>query len=140
MSNPITFYYTNVLTSLFIEQTSADNPGGPGSGPGIRFQDIGNAGDWWAMMNGPIVDGLYWEDWYNREAVSDGNYIYYENKMLGVPRLRQLRVAPGTCKVYSLFQNSIPDCYDAYTIFNEDKTPYGIYNANTTQDQMNDTA
>ena len=40
------------------------------------------------------MDGLYWENWYNQEAVDeqDLGYIYYENKLLGVPRIRQLKV------------------------------------------------
>lgn len=40
------------------------------------------------------MDGLYWESWYNQESIdeSDLGYIFYENKLLGVPRVRQLKV------------------------------------------------
>ena len=40
------------------------------------------------------MDGLYWETWYNNKAIDkdDLGYIYYENKLLGVPRIRQLKV------------------------------------------------
>ena len=45
------------------------------------------------FAEGPLVDGLYWETWYNGRNVSDDElgYIFYENKLLGVPRLRQLK-------------------------------------------------
>ena len=46
------------------------------------------------FAEGPLVDGLYWETWYNERNVSEEElgYIFYENKLLGVPRLRQLKV------------------------------------------------
>jgi len=46
------------------------------------------------FSEGPLLDGLYWETWYNNKPVSEENrgYIYYENKLLGVPRIRQLKV------------------------------------------------
>ena len=42
----------------------------------------------------PLMDGLYWEKWYNDRNVSTDElgYIFYENKLLGVPRMRQLKV------------------------------------------------
>lgn len=41
------------------------------------------------------MDGLYWEKWYNNENISqeDLGYIYYENKLLGVTRMRQIKVS-----------------------------------------------
>ena len=38
------------------------------------------------------MDGLYWETWYNSRNLTDDEkgYIYYESKLLGVPRLRQV--------------------------------------------------
>ena len=44
-----------------------------------------------------MVDGLYWETWYNNQSVSQDElgYIFYENKLLGVPRMRQLKVNQG---------------------------------------------
>lgn len=133
MSNPITYYYTNVLAKLFLQQNT-------NSAPGTNFQGIGSSDDWWAVMRGPILDGLYWDNWYNGEAVQKTNFIYHENKLLGVPRLRQLRVKKNSCKVHSLFKNSIDDCYDSYSIFSEEKEPFGIYFGNETKEAMNDTA
>jgi len=43
-----------------------------------------------------LINGLYkdWETYYNSDNVTgeDLGYIYFENKMLGVPRLRQIKV------------------------------------------------
>ena len=53
-----------------------------------------------------MISGLYsdWETYYNKDNVTgdDLGYIYYENKMLGVPRLRQLKVYYLTIALYIL--------------------------------------
>ena len=53
---------------------------------------------------GPLLDGLYWEKYYNGQNVSKDHegYIYFENKILGRPRLRQVRVRNDSC-VYVCF-------------------------------------
>ena len=68
------------------------------------------------FAEGPMVDGLYWETWYNDKNVSKDElgYIFYENKILGVARLRQLRVRNDSCTVHDDFKNEIPACYDTY--------------------------
>jgi hypothetical protein len=45
-------------------------------------------------MNGPVLTGLYDPVWYNGENLTSSQYGYvlFENKLLGFPRLRQLRV------------------------------------------------
>jgi hypothetical protein len=46
-------------------------------------------------MENPILNGLYNQKWYNDgEPPEDQNgYVLFENKILGPPRLRQLRVS-----------------------------------------------
>jgi hypothetical protein len=46
-------------------------------------------------MNGPIFDSLYNQKWYNDQDLTKEQYGYvlFENKILGSPRLRQLRVS-----------------------------------------------
>ena len=60
------------------------------------------------------MDGLYWEKWYNDRNVSTDElgYIFYENKLLGVPRLRQLKVSKETNNFYS--SKNIPISYYVY--------------------------
>ena len=45
-------------------------------------------------MRGPVLDGLFHQKWYNGEELSteQSGYVLFENKILGLPRLRQLRV------------------------------------------------
>ena len=65
----------------------------------------------------PLLDGLYWEKWYNEEPVAteELNFLYYENKMLGVPRLRQLQVRDDSCTVHDDFAKEITACYASYS-------------------------
>ena len=48
----------------------------------------------WDYAENSLVDGLYWEHWYNGEAIpeEDTGYIFFENKLLGAPRIRQIKV------------------------------------------------
>lgn len=74
------------------------------------------------------MDGLYWEEYYNGEQVpnEDLGYIYFENKLLGVPRIRQLRVRNDSCEVYKLFSEAIPLCYGEWKKSNNDESPFGL--------------
>lgn len=82
------------------------------------------------FAEGPLIDGLYWETWYNDQNVSSDQlgYIYYENKLLGVPRFRQLKVHNQSCEVHDDFKNEIHVCYDAYSEAIEDREPFGKNN------------
>ena len=131
MTSSINYYFTNVMMSLFLNQNTVDGTAG------VNFNGMGSMDDFWSVHQGPILDGLYMNEWYNGNA-SEPGYIYYENKLLGVPRLRQMRVKKGSCKVHPLFKTSIADCYDSYSYFSEDQTPFGPYLAD--QSNMVDTA
>ncbi|CAF0799310.1 unnamed protein product [Didymodactylos carnosus] len=81
-------------------------------------------------MDGPIVEGLYNEKWYNDDNITAAQYGYvlYENKILGRPRLRQLRVTNHSCTVHKKFQALIPECFAPYGSNKEDKSLYGPVN------------
>lgn len=76
------------------------------------------------FAKGPLLNGLYWEKWYNDQPVpaEQIGYIYYENKLLGVPRMRQLKVSSNSCQVHDDFADVIRECYDSYSENLEDKT------------------
>lgn len=81
------------------------------------------------FMEGPLIDGLYWDSWYGNKqlySVKNSSRIYYENVLLGIPRVRQLRVRNNTCKVYPAFQSLVSDCYSKYTVENEDFSDFGL--------------
>ena len=71
---------------------------------------------------GPLLDGLYWTKWYNNQPLASGerSFIYYENMLLGVPRMRQIKIKDNSCKVHSDFQDEIKGCFDVYNEVKED--------------------
>ena len=46
-----------------------------------------------------LISGMFWEKYYNGKDVhhSEEGYIYFENRLMGRARLRQLRVRDHTC-------------------------------------------
>ena len=67
----------------------------------FRFREASGVIDVWRFMRGPLVDGLYWETWYNGGNVTgtDEGFILHESKLLGVPRVRMLKVTNHSCEV-----------------------------------------
>ena len=55
------------------------------------------------------MDGIYWETFYNGEKIPDDQtgYIFFENKLLGVPRIRQVKVRNDSCVVHRDFADDI---------------------------------
>ena len=115
------FYYTKVMQELFLDgqfpdtkntfrgmttmqdfwRVSLDHWTAPicaTSCPALVFMSC------WQFVEGPLITGLHtdWESYYNGDNVTgeDLGYIYFENKMLGVPRMRQIKVSP-TLSIYS---------------------------------------
>uniref|UniRef100_A0A1I8HM33 EF-hand domain-containing protein n=2 Tax=Macrostomum lignano TaxID=282301 RepID=A0A1I8HM33_9PLAT len=84
------------------------------------------------FARGPLMDGLYWESWYNSDNFSDPkekNFIYYDNKLLGVPRIRQLRVRNDSCTVADDFKDEITFCHSSFSPGVEEKRPFGYMNS-----------
>jgi polycystin 2 len=105
-------------------------------------------------MEGPVLNGLYDQTWYNGDNLTADQYGYvlFENKILGLPRLRQLRVnkkfinffnfysfsfclfkvTNDSCVVHKKFQALIPDCFGVYSSSKENRSSYGPTNDNLT--------
>ncbi|KAK9541858.1 hypothetical protein VZT92_001876 [Zoarces viviparus] len=121
MTSSSTYYYTKAMTDLFV------NTGG---NSGVKFQSIGTMGDFWTYAQGPLLDGLYWTKWYNNQSLDRGNqsFIYYENMLLGVPRMRQIKIMNNSCKVHKDFEDEITGCFDVYNDKKEDDLSFGLIN------------
>ncbi|XP_031360996.2 polycystin-2-like protein 1 [Lonchura striata] len=122
MTSSNAYYYTKVMSELFL-QTSTDGR--------ISFQSIGSMADFWVYAQGPLLDNLYWTKWYNNESLaahSTQSYIYYENLLLGVPRMRQLKVKNNSCVVHDDFKEEISGCYDVYSEDKEERVSFGLIN------------
>ncbi|XP_033734192.1 polycystic kidney disease 2-like 1 protein isoform X2 [Pecten maximus] len=116
MTSTKMYYYTKVMSDLFLSTTHSG---------GGTFQTLTNVDDFWKFSRETLLNGLYWEKWYNGEDITnpdDLGYIYYENKLLGIPRLRQLKVSRNSCMVHDDFKSVIRHCYDSYSENLEDKT------------------
>ncbi|XP_068597658.1 polycystin-2-like protein 1 [Brachionichthys hirsutus] len=121
MTSSSTYYYTKAMTDLFVN-TAGER--------GLKFQSIGTMADFWTYAQGPLLDGLYWTKWYNNRSLDSGDqsFIYYENMLLGVPRMRQIKVLNNSCKVHNDFKEEIVGCFDVYSDKKEDDLDFGLVN------------
>ncbi|KAJ0004973.1 hypothetical protein NQD34_011187, partial [Periophthalmus magnuspinnatus] len=121
MTSSSTYYYTKAMTDLFINAAGES---------GVKFQSIGTMADFWDYTQGPLLDGLYWTRWYNNQSMETGDqsFIYYENMLLGVPRMRQIKMKNNSCKVHQDFQEEISGCFDVYNEKKEEDLNFGLIN------------
>ncbi|OAF70046.1 Polycystin-2 [Intoshia linei] len=114
------YYYSFLMRNLFVYDTNA----------ALKLVNINTNEKFWNYMTNKFVENAYWETWYNGQKVkpSEG-YIIHQNKLLGLIRMRQLRVRNNSCTVSSYFRDSIPFCYDTYSKEVEDKAPFGPANS-----------
>ncbi len=81
-------------------------------------------------MKGPFIGALY-TPWYenlaseNRSDLQTTGFVLNENRLMGLPRLRQLKVKNNSCVVHNDFKEEIKFCYDTYSEFIEDQDPFG---------------
>lgn len=81
------------------------------------------------FTEGALLDGLYWKTQpSNRTEADNRSFIYYENLLLGVPRIRQLKVRNGSCSIPQDLRDEIKECYDVYSVSSEDRAPFGLRN------------
>lgn len=72
---------------------------------------------------------MYWEVWYNSQSLPENqSLIYYENLLLGVPRLRQVKVRNESCSVHQDLRDEVHECYSMYTPASEDTSSFGPKN------------
>lgn len=134
MTNSTMYYYTKVMSELFLDSQFPDTKN--------TFRGMTTAMDFWRFAENPLMDGLYWEKWYNNENVTEDElgFIFYENKMLGVPRLRQVKVTNESCVVHTDFRDNIKQCYAFYSESLEERTPFGLKNGTaweySTEDEL----
>ncbi|CAF1408619.1 unnamed protein product [Rotaria sp. Silwood1] len=136
-ANNSTYHYTNMLREAFVTSQTDD---------GNTFNDIAQSSgeDFWKALQGPICSRLYNID--NTESNTpkiDYGYIYNENKILGVARLRQVRVQPNSCELHKEFakRNFTQECYAEYTVDKEDQDSFGNNSLNIfTSDAWNYTS
>lgn len=138
MVGVINYYFSVGMLSLFVDssirncgQSKADNTGTwPNPCYTTTFRNgFNDFKDFWQFLQGPLVNGLYtnFETWYDQSNTTDQNlgYIFYQNKLLGEPRIMQIRINNGQCKMAKNFQSSINNCYPPYSSSYQSKDPFG---------------
>ncbi|KAM3624201.1 uncharacterized protein V6R79_020567 [Siganus canaliculatus] len=129
------YYYTKVMSQLFLD--SPLSPGDPAT-----FRNLATMEDFWKFTEGPFLNGMYWEVWYNNKSLPENqSLIYYENLLLGVPRLRQVKVHNESCSVHEDLRDEVQECFDMYVPANEDTAAFGPKNGTawvyTSESEMN---
>ena len=79
-------------------------------------------------MSGDLLKALYMTTWYNGRydlPINEREFIYFENKLVGVPQIRQLRIGLNTCRIPSYVQNSFTNCFGDYSKSNANQTNFG---------------
>ncbi|KAJ4441936.1 hypothetical protein ANN_11799, partial [Periplaneta americana] len=118
------YWFTKVLSDLFVETMfEAD-------GAETNFKESSRISHFWGFAENVMINGLYWDFWYdNNDPVgnvsSEDRNILYENKLLGVPRLRQVKVRNDSCIVHEDFRRTFRTCYDFYSSEAEDTESFG---------------
>ncbi|GAB1289916.1 Polycystin-2 [Apodemus speciosus] len=116
------YYYTRTLSQLFIDTPVAKTEK-------TNFRTLSSMEDFWKFAEGSFLDGLYWKAPTSNHTQADNrSFIFYENLLLGVPRLRQLRVRNGSCSIPQDLRDEIKECYDVYSASSEDRAPFGPRN------------
>ncbi|XP_052054362.1 polycystin-2 [Apodemus sylvaticus] len=116
------YYYTRTLSQLFIDTPVAKTEK-------TNFKTLSSMEDFWKFTEGSFLDGLYWKAPASNHTQADNrSFIFYENLLLGVPRLRQLRVRNGSCSIPQDLRDEIKECYDVYSASSEDRAPFGPRN------------
>ncbi|XP_044258880.1 polycystin-2-like [Tribolium madens] len=120
------FYITQALKGQFLEkhfQTANEKD--------INYKEIRSATDFWHYTQSLMLENFYWEHYYNpynpvSKAKEDDKKILFENKLLGVPRIRQVKVKNDSCIIHEYFRRLFLTCYDLYGPADEDREPFGL--------------
>ncbi|XP_066471167.1 polycystin-2-like protein 2 [Tiliqua scincoides] len=118
------YYLNKIMSNLFLETPISEKDT-------TNFVSMSSIADFWKFLEGPLLDGLYWNKWYTENSSDvNGNssHIYYENLLLGVAQIRQLKVRNNTCSVYPSFRSFMKECYGKYSFAHEDKESFGPKN------------
>ncbi|KAJ8281443.1 hypothetical protein GJAV_G00067760 [Gymnothorax javanicus] len=116
------YFYTKVMSQLFVDSPIS-------SGDQTTFRSLTTMDEFWKFTEEPLLDGLYWDVWYNNRTLGENqSLVYYENLLLGVPRVRQVKVRNQSCSVHQDLRAEVLECYDVFYSGSEDSAPFGLKN------------
>ncbi|KAF5406231.1 Polycystin 2 like 1 transient receptor potential cation channel [Paragonimus heterotremus] len=121
--NENTYLLTNIMEKTFLDGATSDGT--------TTLRTALNLDDLWQVIQNPVMDAWYDNTWYNGQPIwldEEHLSVRYDNHLIGVPRLRQLRVSYNSCVVPVDFRKDIKECYGPYSISSEDRSPFGMKN------------
>ena len=126
MTSPMQYYYADIISGLF-----------------AKGKNVTTIDKFWTFMENEFLDNLYFEYTYRGgdarnfhcpggndvvgpcPVANDDRNVLYENRLLGVPRLRQMRIKNNTCLIHPSLQRIVTKaCYGHYDEEDEDKMPF----------------
>ncbi|KAA0196751.1 Polycystin 2 [Fasciolopsis buskii] len=118
--NDKSYLLTNMMENTFMSNTGANGD--------ISLSSLNNMDDFWKVLQGPVMEALYDNHWYNNAPMRDDERlsIGYDNLLIGIPRLRQLRMPSNSCLIPMDFRDDIKECYGQYDQTKEDTTAFGL--------------
>ncbi|XP_028399329.1 LOW QUALITY PROTEIN: polycystic kidney disease protein 1-like 2 [Dendronephthya gigantea] len=114
--HPDTFLLTKTLYETFEEVDAY----------GLDLSTISDTDSLWMWARETLVPGLYAKEWYNGEEIPKGWLGNIHDYLVGVPRVRLLRVEKDSCPVSSYFKDIIPHCYSGYALSDEEDESYEV--------------
>ncbi|KAL3319446.1 Polycystic kidney disease 2-like 1 [Cichlidogyrus casuarinus] len=119
-ANPLAFYLENNVeqTVLHLECGS----------PKLTLGSAGSFDDISKCLARPFADMIHQDQWYSGQPFSPQQMHYFnmESKLLGLVRLRQVRMDASGCVVPADFASEIPKCFPIYSIDQESTQSFGL--------------
>ncbi|XP_030753981.1 polycystin-2-like isoform X2 [Sitophilus oryzae] len=89
------------------------------------FFKIISAEKFWEFLEEPLTDALY----KTRDSSitdTESMYMLNENRVLGVPRMRQVKVKSNSCQIHGYFRRLFVSCYSLFSNIGEDRESFGL--------------
>lgn len=97
---PYQFYYTKSVENLFVDGTNIET----------SWNDVETWDSLWQYLENTLLDGIH-----NNKVDDKGIYIHNENKLMSLPRIRQLKISNDSCEIPEVFNDVLFNCYSDYT-------------------------
>ncbi|XP_044747835.1 polycystic kidney disease 2-like 2 protein [Coccinella septempunctata] len=127
LKNSEMYYMTEAIKQgFFKKQFGGDDAEGVEP---ISFADIATVSDMWNFISKMFIDTIYYDKYFSKFSnVEDerGLSVLFENVLLGVPRIRQVRVAEDSCEIHPYFRRLFRLCFSSYDDYTEDKSTFGV--------------
>lgn len=118
------YFYASQLRDLFVGEEY------PAASSHVMktVEDAATFDEMWQWLEGPFVDALHQEDWYNGDPFDgdESKFILGHGLRVGVGRLRQVRSVTQTCTTLPSQLSQVPfTCYPELEVEYEDTAEFG---------------